>query len=161
MERKGKNHKNLNISTTKRAFKMKWKTFFMVFKGLSFGEKIEIWQKIADASLKYYMKYWLTIACLLSYQYEDEQKQSDLCQSLFFNKVAGLRTHFLTEFIWWLLLESNVRETNIKGGKSGEIAGDECRTFYFFNDTINIKNAPNNIKRNGKPYKTILITVII
>ena len=85
----------------------------------------------------------------------------DLCQSLFFNKVAGLRTHFLTEFIWWLLLESNVRETNIKGGKSGEIAGDECRTFYFFNDTINIKNAPSNIKRNGKPYKTILITVII
>ena len=85
----------------------------------------------------------------------------DLCQSLFFNKVAGLRTHFLTEFIWWLLLESNVRETNIKGRKSGGMAGDESRTFYFFNDTINIKNAPNNIKTNGKPYKTILITMIM
>ena len=28
----------------------------------------------------------------------------DLCQSLFFNKVAGLRTPFLTEPLWWLLL---------------------------------------------------------
>ena len=41
------------------------------------------------------------------------------------------------------------------------MAGDESRTFYFFNDTINIKNAPNNIKTNGKPYKTILITMIM
>ena len=28
----------------------------------------------------------------------------DLCQSLLFNKVAGLRTPFLTEPLWWLLL---------------------------------------------------------
>ena len=31
--------KNLNISRTKRAFQMKYKTFFIVFKGLSFDEK--------------------------------------------------------------------------------------------------------------------------
>ena len=31
---------------------MKYKTFFVVFKGLSFGEKIEIGAKIADTSFK-------------------------------------------------------------------------------------------------------------
>ena len=41
--KEGKNHKNLNISRRKRAFKMKYKTFFIVFKGLSFGEKIKYW----------------------------------------------------------------------------------------------------------------------
>ena len=34
-----KNYKNLNISRTERAFSIKWKTFFIVFEGLSFGEK--------------------------------------------------------------------------------------------------------------------------
>ena len=29
---------------------MKYKTFFIVFKGLLFGEKIKIWQKKVDAS---------------------------------------------------------------------------------------------------------------
>ena len=28
-----------------------------------------------------------------------------LCQGLFFNKVAGLRTPFYTEHLWWLLLD--------------------------------------------------------
>ena len=32
-------YKNLNISRTKRAFKMKLKTAFIVFKGLSFRDK--------------------------------------------------------------------------------------------------------------------------
>ena len=31
---------------------MKWKTFFIVFEGLSFGEKIKIWHKIVDTSFK-------------------------------------------------------------------------------------------------------------
>ena len=31
---------------------MKLKTFFVVFEGLSFGEKIKIWWKIADTSFK-------------------------------------------------------------------------------------------------------------
>ena len=31
---------------------MKWKTFFIIFEGLSFGEKIKISQKIADTSFK-------------------------------------------------------------------------------------------------------------
>ena len=31
---------------------MKQKTFFTAFGGLSFGEKIKIWQKIADTSFK-------------------------------------------------------------------------------------------------------------
>ena len=33
---------------------MKQKTFFIVFKELSFGEKIKIWQKIADTSFKFF-----------------------------------------------------------------------------------------------------------
>ena len=37
-----KNYKNLNISRTKRVFKMKQKTFFIVFEGLSVDEKIKI-----------------------------------------------------------------------------------------------------------------------
>ena len=41
VERNGKNHKHLNISKTKRAFKMKWKAVFIVFEGLSFGEKVK------------------------------------------------------------------------------------------------------------------------
>ena len=36
----------------KRAFSMKWKTFFIVFKVLSFGRKIKIWLKIVDTSFK-------------------------------------------------------------------------------------------------------------
>ena len=32
-------NKNLSISRMKRAFSMKQKTFFIVFQGLSFGEK--------------------------------------------------------------------------------------------------------------------------
>ena len=47
-----KNYKNLNISRTKRVFKMKQKTFFIVFEGLSVDEKIKIWQKIVDTSFK-------------------------------------------------------------------------------------------------------------
>ena len=45
VERKGKNYKKLNISKKKkRAFPMKLKkTFFIVFEGLCFGEKIKIW----------------------------------------------------------------------------------------------------------------------
>ena len=39
VERKGKNYKKLNISKTKRAFPIKQKTFFIISKGLSFGEK--------------------------------------------------------------------------------------------------------------------------
>ena len=39
VERKGKNYKKLNISRTKRAFPIKQKTFFVISKGLSFGEK--------------------------------------------------------------------------------------------------------------------------
>ena len=38
---KGKNNENLNISRTKRAFQMKYTGFFIVFEGLSFGEKIK------------------------------------------------------------------------------------------------------------------------
>ena len=51
--KEGENYKNLNIWSTKRASQMKClKTFSIVLEGLSFGEKIIIWQKIADASLK-------------------------------------------------------------------------------------------------------------
>ena len=39
--KEGKNYKKLNISRTKRAFKMQYKTFFIIFKGLSFGGKIK------------------------------------------------------------------------------------------------------------------------
>ena len=39
VERRRKKYKNLNISRTKRAFSMKWKTFFTAFEGLSFGWK--------------------------------------------------------------------------------------------------------------------------
>ena len=53
VERKGKNYKKLNISRMKSAFSMKWKTFFIVFEELSFGGKINIWQKIADTSFKH------------------------------------------------------------------------------------------------------------
>ena len=35
-------YENLNILKTKRAFSMKQKAFFIVFEGLSFGEKIKI-----------------------------------------------------------------------------------------------------------------------
>ena len=36
---KGKKYKNMNISRRKRAFQMKWKLYFKVVEGLSFGEK--------------------------------------------------------------------------------------------------------------------------
>ena len=36
-----KKYKNLNILRTKRAFQMKQKAFFVVFEGLSFGEKMK------------------------------------------------------------------------------------------------------------------------
>ena len=39
-EGKRTKYKNLNISRTKRAFEMKKTTYFTVFEGLSFGEKI-------------------------------------------------------------------------------------------------------------------------
>ena len=39
VERKGKNYKRLNISRTKRAFLMKYKTLAIVLEGLSFGGK--------------------------------------------------------------------------------------------------------------------------
>ena len=42
VKRKGKNYKNLNILRAKRAFSIKLKTFFIVFQGLAFGEKIKI-----------------------------------------------------------------------------------------------------------------------
>ena len=42
MERMVKNYKNLSILRTKRAFSIKQKIFFIVFEGLSFGEKIKI-----------------------------------------------------------------------------------------------------------------------
>ena len=42
VQRKGKNYKNLNISTTNRAYWMKEKTFLIVFKELSLGEKVRI-----------------------------------------------------------------------------------------------------------------------
>ena len=42
VKRKGKNYKKLNILRTKRAFKIKKKTFFIVFEGLSLDEKIKI-----------------------------------------------------------------------------------------------------------------------
>ena len=42
VEKRGKNSKNVNISRTKRAFLIKQKTFFIVFEGLSFDEKIKI-----------------------------------------------------------------------------------------------------------------------
>ena len=35
-------YKKLNILRRKRAFQMKQKTFFTMFEGLSFGEKIKI-----------------------------------------------------------------------------------------------------------------------
>ena len=36
------------------------------------------------------------------------------------------------------------------------------RTYYFFNDMINIKNVdPNKIERDKKPYKNIPITMNI
>ena len=38
---------------------MKWKTFFIVFKWLSFGEKIKISQKLADTSFKQKVKMFL------------------------------------------------------------------------------------------------------
>ena len=41
--KEGKNYKKLNILRTKRAFEMKQKAFFKVFKGLPFGEKIQKW----------------------------------------------------------------------------------------------------------------------
>ena len=40
--KEGKKLQNLNILRMKRDFSMKQKTFFIVFKGLSFGEKIKI-----------------------------------------------------------------------------------------------------------------------
>ena len=40
---------------------MKWKTFLIVFEGLSFGEKIKIWQKIADKSFKYIFLHYIFI----------------------------------------------------------------------------------------------------
>ena len=45
----------------KRAFSMKYKTFFIVFEGISFDEKIKIWQKIADTNFK---NYFIFIAAL-------------------------------------------------------------------------------------------------
>ena len=50
--KEGKNYKNLNISRNKKFFRWSKKTFLVVFKGLSFGEKIENWQKIGDTSFK-------------------------------------------------------------------------------------------------------------
>ena len=41
-KREGQKYKKLNISRTKKAFQMKQKAFFIVFEGLSFGEKIKI-----------------------------------------------------------------------------------------------------------------------
>ena len=40
-KREGQKYKTLIISRTKRAFHMKQKAFFIVFEGLSFGEKIK------------------------------------------------------------------------------------------------------------------------
>ena len=42
VERVRRKYKTLNISRTKRAFRLNKKTFFTVFEGLSFGEKIKI-----------------------------------------------------------------------------------------------------------------------
>ena len=41
MERKGKNHKHLKTRERKYIFSLN-KTFFIIFEGLSFGEKIKI-----------------------------------------------------------------------------------------------------------------------
>ena len=40
--KEGKKYKKLNISRMKRAFLMRKKTFFIAFKGLSFGKKIKV-----------------------------------------------------------------------------------------------------------------------
>ena len=37
-----KNHKNLNISSTKIAFVIKWNNIFIIFEGLSFSEKMKM-----------------------------------------------------------------------------------------------------------------------
>ena len=41
-KRGGGKYENLNISRMKRAFQMKQKAFFIVFKGLSFSVKMKI-----------------------------------------------------------------------------------------------------------------------
>ena len=41
------------ISRERKEIFRRKKTFFIVFKGLSFSEKIKIWLKIADTSFKY------------------------------------------------------------------------------------------------------------
>ena len=41
-KREGRKLKKMIISRTKRAFLMKSKAFFIVFEGLSFGDKIKI-----------------------------------------------------------------------------------------------------------------------
>ena len=48
----------LEYLENKKNFLSEWKTLFTIFEGLSFGEKIEIWQKIADTSFKslYFLK---------------------------------------------------------------------------------------------------------
>ena len=51
-----KNYENLNILRTKRAFWIKWKTFFIIFEMLSF-DKIEKIKKIADTSFKLHKWY--------------------------------------------------------------------------------------------------------
>ena len=43
VDRNGKSYKNLNVLGTKRAVKIKQKTFFIVFEGLSLDEKVKIW----------------------------------------------------------------------------------------------------------------------
>ena len=41
------------ISRMKKAFLMKWKTFLIIFEGLSLGEKIKIWKKYCSQALRF------------------------------------------------------------------------------------------------------------
>ena len=49
-KRERRKYKNLNILRTKIAFLMKWKLFFLVFEGLSFGEKWKFDKKLRTQS---------------------------------------------------------------------------------------------------------------
>ena len=54
---RGKKYKKWNILRTKKAFTMKEKTFFIVFEGLSIGEKKTKIKKMADTSLTFFFEY--------------------------------------------------------------------------------------------------------
>ena len=84
--------KNLNISRTKRAFKMKQKVFFIIFKGLSLKQIKRIffgrWEHLRDQFRSSRPKLFCKKGVLRNFA---KFTGKHLCQSLFFNKVAGLR----------------------------------------------------------------------